>query len=70
MSLGEIVVWVPEPFDMGAGIITGVNEIGWIEVCNVPTAYFALNYAPAPRTPYGARIAIAQRILRDEGVLP
>jgi len=33
MSLGEIVVWLPEPFDMGAGIITGVNEIGWIEVC-------------------------------------
>ena len=33
MSLGEVVVWLPEPFDMGAGIVTGVNEIGWIEVC-------------------------------------
>jgi hypothetical protein len=32
MSLGEVVVWLPEPFVHGAGTITGFNEIGWIEV--------------------------------------
>jgi len=32
MSLGEVVVWLPEPFDMGTGTITGINEIGWFEV--------------------------------------
>jgi len=44
--------------------------IGWIERGGVPVGYFAMNYPPAPRTPYAARIAIAQRILRDEGLLP
>jgi hypothetical protein len=33
MSRGDVVVWLPEPFDMGSGTITGVNEIGWLEVC-------------------------------------
>jgi hypothetical protein len=32
MSLGETVVWLPEPFVHGAGTVTGFNEIGWIEV--------------------------------------
>jgi hypothetical protein len=32
VSPGNIVVWLPEPFAMGAGTIIGVNEIGWIEV--------------------------------------
>jgi hypothetical protein len=32
MSLGETVVWLPEPFAVGAGTVTGFNEIGWIEV--------------------------------------
>jgi hypothetical protein len=31
MSLGEIVVWLREPFAHGTGTVTG-NEIGWIEV--------------------------------------
>jgi hypothetical protein len=32
MSLGETVVWLPEPFVHGTGTVTGFNEIGWIEV--------------------------------------
>jgi beta-lactamase class D len=44
--------------------------VGWIERGGVPSAYFALNYVPAVRTPYAARIAIAQRILRGENLLP
>jgi beta-lactamase class D len=37
--------------------------IGWIERGGTPTAYFAMNYTPAPRTPYGARIAITRDLL-------
>jgi beta-lactamase class D len=44
--------------------------VGWIEQAGLPSAYFALNYATAPRTPYAARFAIGRAILRDEGVLP
>jgi beta-lactamase class D len=43
--------------------------VGWVEKGGVPTAYFAMNYAPGPRTPYAARFAIARAILQDEGVL-
>ena len=32
MSIGEIVVWLPEPFALGTGTVTGFNEIGWIEI--------------------------------------
>ena len=32
MSLGETVVWRPEPFAHGTGTVMGFNEIGWIEV--------------------------------------
>ena len=32
MSLGEVVVWLPEPFALGTGTVMGLNEIGWIEV--------------------------------------
>jgi hypothetical protein len=32
MSLGETVVWLPEPFAHGTGTVMGFNEIGWIEV--------------------------------------
>jgi len=43
--------------------------IGWIERDATPAAYFALNYAPGPRTPYAARFAIGRSILQDEGML-
>lgn len=32
MTRGDVVVWLAEPFAMGAGTIIGVTEIGWIEV--------------------------------------
>ncbi|WP_028062965.1 hypothetical protein [Solirubrobacter soli] len=32
MSLGDTVVWLPEPFVHGTGTVTDFNEIGWIEV--------------------------------------
>ena len=41
-----------------------------IEREGAPTAYFAMNYVPAPRTPYGTRIAITREILRREKLLP
>jgi beta-lactamase class D len=44
--------------------------VGWIEQDGLPTAYFAMNYAPGPRTPYAARFAIGRAILREAGVLP
>jgi beta-lactamase class D len=44
--------------------------VGWVERDGVPTAYFAMNYTPAPRTPYTARFAIGRAILAREGVLP
>jgi len=43
--------------------------VGWVEREGAPTAYFAMNYAPGPRTPYAARFAIGRAILQDEGVL-
>jgi beta-lactamase class D len=43
--------------------------IGWIEQGGAPVAYFAMNYAPGPRTPYAARFAIGRAILREAGVL-
>jgi beta-lactamase class D len=44
--------------------------VGWIEREGKPTAYFAMNFTPRPKTPYGARFPIARGILRDAGVLP
>ena len=44
--------------------------IGWVERDGMPAAYFAMNYAPGPRTPYAARFAIARGLLRGEGILP
>lgn len=32
MKRGDVVVWLPDPFDRGTGTIVGVNEIGWLEV--------------------------------------
>jgi beta-lactamase class D len=44
--------------------------VGWVEQAGAPAAYFAMNYAPGPRTPYAARLAIGRAILREAGVLP
>jgi beta-lactamase class D len=44
--------------------------VGWIEKKGRPVAYFALNYAPLPRTPFSTRFAIGRAILREAGMLP
>jgi beta-lactamase class D len=43
--------------------------VGWIERAGLPIAYFAMNYASAPRTPYATRFAIGREILRAEGLI-
>lgn len=32
MAPGDVVVWLPEPFDRGLGTVIGIVEIGWLEV--------------------------------------
>jgi hypothetical protein len=32
VTRGDQVVWLPSPHEHGTGIITGVTEIGWLEV--------------------------------------
>ncbi|HZZ93452.1 MAG TPA: class D beta-lactamase [Usitatibacter sp.] len=44
--------------------------VGWVEQDGAPTAYFAMNYTAAARTPYAARFAIAREVLRGERLLP
>jgi beta-lactamase class D len=44
--------------------------IGWIEKQGRPTAYFAMNLTPQPKTPFGARFAISRAILGEAGALP
>jgi len=52
---------------------TGSNEVawwvGWIERKGRPTAHFALNFAPSPKTRFEDRFAIARAILDEEGIL-
>jgi beta-lactamase class D len=44
--------------------------IGWIERQGHPTAYFAMNFTPQAKTPFGVRFAISREILEAAGVLP
>ena len=44
--------------------------VGWIERKGRPTAYFAMNLAPGPKTTYEDRFEIARAILIEAGALP
>ena len=44
--------------------------VGWIERKGKPTAYFAMNFAPGPKTVYADRFDIARAILIEAGALP
>lgn len=44
--------------------------VGWLERRGRPAACFAMNYAPQPRTPFEARVAIGRAILAEAAGLP
>jgi beta-lactamase class D len=56
------------------GTATGRDAInwwvGWIERKGRPEAYFAMNFAPGPKTMYADRLAIGRAILVESGALP
>lgn len=57
-----------------AGTAGGRDPAGWwvgeVEKAGDPVATFALEFAPKPGTPWGARFAIGRGILERAGVLP